>query len=390
MPTVIRLTIFAASRARQGAAVCSRADPPDTGPRGGPGGTGWAAPADAWMASASGMADIMLTLASGEPVPAVSTGQMREVDQSMAGYFGIDLARMMEDAGRNLADLAQRLFAPRTVIVLAGPGGNGGGGLAGARHLHNRGITGSVVLAGGPLAPVTAQQASILTRMGILIREDPAPRGPGHRRAARLRAARGPAWTGRRADRLGRRSTRAGAVPRRAERPGPGHRAAGEAVRPRRCDDDARAAQARARRVAGDRAAVPGGHLRAAAAVRADGPGGPGLVPRRAGRGAARGCRPATGKLYRGVSFADIRPPLWCREALRRGNWPSARGEPRWRVQRGTAWCWPRPAARCGWKATCTSRPKMSGTSTWPGRGRGRCARGRAWPAITRCTPAGR
>ncbi len=117
----------------------------------------------------------VFALASGEPVPAVSTGQMREVDQSMAGYFGIDLARMMENAGRNLADLAQRLFAPRTVIVLAGPGGNGGGGLAGARHLHNRGITVSVVLAGGPLAPVTAQQASILTRMGIPIREDPAP-----------------------------------------------------------------------------------------------------------------------------------------------------------------------------------------------------------------------
>jgi NAD(P)H-hydrate epimerase len=117
----------------------------------------------------------MFALASGEPVPVVSTGQMRELDRSMAGYFGIDLARMMENAGRNLADLGQLLFAPRTVIVLAGPGGNGGGGLAAARHLHNRGITVSVVLAGGPLAPVTAQQASIVTRMGILIRDDPAP-----------------------------------------------------------------------------------------------------------------------------------------------------------------------------------------------------------------------
>src|SRR5260221_6786141 len=105
MPTVIRLTVFAASRARQGIAVCSRADPPDTGPRGGPGGTRWAAPADAWMAPASGMADIMLTLASGEPVPPVSNGQMQEVDQSMARYFGIDLAPMIEYAGRNLADL---------------------------------------------------------------------------------------------------------------------------------------------------------------------------------------------------------------------------------------------------------------------------------------------
>src|SRR6266536_1998952 len=81
----------------------------------------------------------MFALASGEPVPVVSTGQMREVDRSMAGYFGIDLARMMENAGRNLADLGQLLFAPRTVIVLAGPGGNGGGGqldrhVFGSRH----------------------------------------------------------------------------------------------------------------------------------------------------------------------------------------------------------------------------------------------------------------
>jgi NAD(P)H-hydrate repair Nnr-like enzyme with NAD(P)H-hydrate epimerase domain len=32
-----------------------------------------------------------------------------------------------------------------------------------------------VLLAGGPLAPVTAEQASIVTRMGVPIREDPAP-----------------------------------------------------------------------------------------------------------------------------------------------------------------------------------------------------------------------
>lgn len=117
---------------------------------------------------------MMFTLSSGDPIPAVSTAQMREVDRSMPEDFGIDLARMMENAGRNLADLGQVLVTPRTAIVLAGPGGNGGG-LVAVRHLHNRGVTVSVVLAGGPLAPVTAEQASIVTRMGILIRQDPAP-----------------------------------------------------------------------------------------------------------------------------------------------------------------------------------------------------------------------
>lgn len=93
----------------------------------------------------------------------------------MTEEFGIDLPRMMENAGRNLADLAQLLFAPRSAIVLAGPGGNGGGGLAAARHLHNRGITVSAVLASGRLAPVTARQVGIVTRIGIPVRDDPAP-----------------------------------------------------------------------------------------------------------------------------------------------------------------------------------------------------------------------
>jgi NAD(P)H-hydrate epimerase len=48
---------------------------------------------------------------------------------------------MMENAGRNLADLALRRFSPSTVVVLAGSGGNGGGGLVGARYLANRGAT---------------------------------------------------------------------------------------------------------------------------------------------------------------------------------------------------------------------------------------------------------
>jgi NAD(P)H-hydrate repair Nnr-like enzyme with NAD(P)H-hydrate epimerase domain len=65
---------------------------------------------------------------------------------------------MTENEGSNLADLGQALVAPRTVIVLAGPGGNGGG-LAAARHLHNRGVTVSVVLAGGAAAQGRAPAA---------------------------------------------------------------------------------------------------------------------------------------------------------------------------------------------------------------------------------------
>jgi hypothetical protein len=55
-------------------------------------------------------------LNAGEPVPAVSTGQMREVDRSMTEDFGIDLAQMTENAGPNPADLGQALVAPRVVV----------------------------------------------------------------------------------------------------------------------------------------------------------------------------------------------------------------------------------------------------------------------------------
>ena len=75
--------------------------------------------------------------------PALSTEQMREVDRLMIEEYGIDLLQMMENAGRSLALLAKRMLdgdvTDRSIVVLAGRGNNGGGGLAAARHLHNWG-----------------------------------------------------------------------------------------------------------------------------------------------------------------------------------------------------------------------------------------------------------
>jgi len=62
------------------------------------------------------------------------------------------------------------------VTVLAGPGGNGGGGLAAARHLANRGCRARAVLAEpGRLTPVPARQADILARMGLAMAGRPPP-----------------------------------------------------------------------------------------------------------------------------------------------------------------------------------------------------------------------
>jgi NAD(P)H-hydrate epimerase len=95
--------------------------------------------------------------------------QMREVDRIMIEDLHIELKQMMENAGRNLARLAFLRFRPARVAVLAGPGGNGGGGLVAARHLANWGVEVSVVLGKQreELSPVPAHQLDVLDRMGV-------------------------------------------------------------------------------------------------------------------------------------------------------------------------------------------------------------------------------
>lgn len=101
--------------------------------------------------------------------------QMIEVDRVMIDELQISLIQMMENAGRNLAGLVLDRFAPSTVTVLAGSGGNGGGGLVAARHLANRGVDVAVTLGHPPekLAPVPALQYSILRRMGVDVSPEP-------------------------------------------------------------------------------------------------------------------------------------------------------------------------------------------------------------------------
>ena len=109
-------------------------------------------------------------------IPAITTDQMREVDRIMVEDLGIELMQMMENAGSNLAALATERYSPSSVTVLAGPGGNGGGGLTAARHLANRGIRVSVTLTKpiDEMTPVPAHQARILEAMGVPSTDDPA------------------------------------------------------------------------------------------------------------------------------------------------------------------------------------------------------------------------
>lgn len=111
------------------------------------------------------------------PVPAVTAEQMREVDRLMISEFHIELSQMMENLGRSLAELAIDVFDPGTVVVLAGPGGNGGGGLVAARHLINRGRRVRVVAASPAdrMSPAATHQLDVLHRMHAAIVDPAAP-----------------------------------------------------------------------------------------------------------------------------------------------------------------------------------------------------------------------
>lgn len=84
-------------------------------------------------------------------VPTVTGDVMAAVDGLAVDEFGIGILQMMEQAGSHLAEVVRCELggdlAGRRIIVAVGPGNNGGGGLAAARHLANRGASIRVILA---------------------------------------------------------------------------------------------------------------------------------------------------------------------------------------------------------------------------------------------------
>lgn len=99
---------------------------------------------------------------------------MREVDRLMVDVYGIQLLQMMEVAGRTLAALARLQLGGvegRRILVAAGKGNNGGGGLVAARHLANWGarvtvgIESAAALAGVPAAQWRALDDLPITRI---------------------------------------------------------------------------------------------------------------------------------------------------------------------------------------------------------------------------------
>jgi len=120
----------------------------------------------------------------GIELPAVTAEEMREIDRVAVDEFGLGVLQMMENAGRMLAVHAMEMLSESAgrVAILAGSGGNGGGGLCCARHLRNHGVGVDLVLDQPPssLDGAAAEQFRVLAKSGAKpVPEEDVPRAVG-------------------------------------------------------------------------------------------------------------------------------------------------------------------------------------------------------------------
>lgn len=120
------------------------------------------------------MTDQIFFTMDGKPIPHVNETQMREVDRIAVEDFKLGILQMMENAGSALALHAMTMVRNnpnRSIMIVAGAGGNGGGGLCAGRHLHNRGYQFDVLLT----KPVENYRGAARTQLEILLNSGVTP-----------------------------------------------------------------------------------------------------------------------------------------------------------------------------------------------------------------------
>lgn len=107
--------------------------------------------------------------------------EMREIDRRAMEDYGLPGLVLMENAGSAAAAAAERLWraagATGPLLVLCGPGNNGGDGLVIARRLHNQGLPVRALLAAAAdrLQGDAAQNYRLAQRFGVPLLERPTP-----------------------------------------------------------------------------------------------------------------------------------------------------------------------------------------------------------------------
>ena len=114
--------------------------------------------------------------------------QMRQVDRHAVARYGIPEIVLMENAGLRMTDVLAAVYpdlARRRVLVLCGPGNNGGDGFVVARHLAQRGVAVRALLFARPAAlrGAAAINERATRRLGVPI--EPVLSSAGWRRARR-------------------------------------------------------------------------------------------------------------------------------------------------------------------------------------------------------------
>lgn len=92
--------------------------------------------------------------------------QARDIDRLALEQYGIPTLLLMENAARAVSQAAFNMLVQslhRRVLILCGPGNNGGDGLAAARHLHNLGCEVQIFL----LADATGYKGDAATNLAI-------------------------------------------------------------------------------------------------------------------------------------------------------------------------------------------------------------------------------
>lgn len=89
-----------------------------------------------------------------KPVPGsvrpLTCSEVRDIDVRAVRDFGLPSIVLMENAGRNCAELLVKLGISGPVVICAGKGNNGGDGFVIARHLRNRGVDVRLLLLASP------------------------------------------------------------------------------------------------------------------------------------------------------------------------------------------------------------------------------------------------